>query len=150
MKILIVYATYSSGTLTTSEIIMSELQQNAHEVTVVNVADIDPIVFNQYDLILLGSPSWWNDNQDGMPHHLFLHLFKKMEGMTVTKNFAVFGLGDSAYARVCGSVDHLEEFVHKIKGQLVMESLRVDSFYFDREKNDTLIKEWAGKLSKLT
>jgi flavodoxin len=67
MKIGIIYATYSSGTLTVSEIIQEELQKMNHEPIVVNVGDLDPSTLTSYDLILMGSPTWWNNNSDGQP-----------------------------------------------------------------------------------
>jgi flavodoxin len=128
-------------------LIQAELEQAGHTVSLVNAADLNPSDIGSYDFVLMGSPSWWNNNSDGQPHHLFLDLMKKMEGIKYTqKRFAVFGLGDSSYARVCGSVDHLEEFVKKLEGTLAVDSLRVDSFFFERDKNEHLIKEWAQNL----
>lgn len=147
MKILIIYATYSSGTLVVSEIIQSELQKN-HEVKLVNVADVDLKAVANYDLVLMGSPSWFNNNKDGQPHHLYYDLMKQMESFNLeNKNFAIFGLGDNAYARLCGAVDVLEEFVTKIKGKLLFPSLRIDSFYFDQKNNEEKVKVWAMKIS---
>lgn len=147
MNTLIIYATYSSGTLTVSELIQSELLNKGHKVDLINAAEVDPLTLNNYDLVMLGSPSWMIDNKDGQPHHLYFELMKKMEGMTFeNKNFAIFGLGDNAYARLCGAVDVLEEFVEKIQGKLITDSLRVDSFYFDREKNEGKVREWVVKL----
>ena len=147
MKVLIIFATYSSGTLVSSELIKEELQSRSHEVTSINAGEVDLISLSNFDLVILGSPSWWNNNTDGQPHHLFLELMKKIEGMSFEdKNFAVFGLGDSAYARLCGAVDVLEDFVGKIKGKLIQDSLRIDSFFFEQEKNENLVKEWAKKL----
>ncbi|MEO6509213.1 MAG: flavodoxin domain-containing protein [Patescibacteria group bacterium] len=147
MKIHIIYATYSSGTMVVSELIQHELEQNGNEVTRVNVKDADPSVLPEYKLILLGSPSWLNNQKDGQPHHDYYAFMEKMESVNVeNKNFAVFGLGDSAYARVCGSVDVLEEFVNKIKGKLITESLRIDSFYFDQKNNEQKARDWAHKL----
>ncbi len=148
MKVVIIYATYSSGTLVSSEIIKEELQDSTHEVALINAGEVDLDSLSNFDLIILGSPSWWNNNTDGQPHHLFLELIKKMDGMSFEdKKFAIFGLGDSAYARLCGAVDVLEDFVEKLKGKLIQDSLRIDSFYFDQENNETLVKEWAKNLN---
>lgn len=148
MKIGIIYATYSSGTLTVSEIIQEELQKMNHEPVLVNVADVDPSTLTSYDLTLMGSPTWWNNNTDGQPHHLYFELMPKIEALNLeNKQFCIFGLGDSAYAKVCGSVDVLEAFVAKIKGKLKIPSLRVDSFYFDQKNNEEKVRKWAQTIT---
>src|SRR3989344_489529 len=109
MKILLVYATYSSGTFTASEFIASELGKKNHNVKIQQAKDTKLTDFSGFDLIILSSPSWMSEEgKDGSPHIDFMNLIKNSEGKTFeNKKFAVFGLGDEYYARFCGAVDHL-------------------------------------------
>jgi flavodoxin len=151
MKILMIYATYSSGTLYVSQMIQEQLQNGGHDVTLLTPEKVNVDDLQNYDVITLGSPSWWNRNQDGQPHHEMLNFMDKLQGKTLEKKFAVYGLGDSSYARLCHAVDVMDDFVKNLKGNLVMDSLKVDSFYFDRPHNEELIHKWTGELlSKLS
>jgi flavodoxin len=69
--------------------------------------------------------------------------------MTLEKKFAIYGLGDSSYARLCHAVDVIEDFVkNSLKGTVILEPLRVDSFYFDQKNNEKLVLEWVEKLNQ--
>lgn len=132
-----------------AEIIAEILTQQHHTVTVKNFKDLQPDDLFAFDAIVWGSNTWLQNGKDGQPHQYVLDFIEKMNGREVTdKRFAVYGLGDSSYARVCGSVDHLERLVSSIKGNLFTPSLRVDSFYFDQENNTKLVKSWAEEISQ--
>lgn len=149
MKTLLAYATYSSGTQTASLAVAEELTKQGHTVERKNIHDITPDELNQYDLIILASPSWLNDGKEGQPHEYFLHFIETMQGKELPgKLFAIFGLGDTAYMNFCGAVDHLEAFVKSVKGKLVIESLRIDGFYYSQAHNTDLLKSWAHKLAQ--
>ena len=147
MKILIVYDTYSSGTLVVSELLQEELTNAGNTAEIINVANADLNTFKNYDLVLLGSPSWMNNNKDGQPHHTYYAFMEEMKKMNwENTKFAVFGLGDNAYARLCGAVDVLETFVKEIKGKLIVDSLRIDSFYFEQKNNEEKARKWAHSI----
>lgn len=146
MNILIAYATYSSGTQSASNYVKDLLSKN-HKVTIKNITTVNPNDFNNFDLTILASPSWWVQEMDGMPHIHFVEFFDKTNNVSYeSKNFAIFGLGDEKYTHFCGAVDHLEKFVVTHKGNLKTPSLRIDGFYFDEEKNKTLLEEWVKKI----
>lgn len=143
MKILIVYATYSSGTEIASKALQESLKKN-HEVVLQNVTDTKPYQFKEFDFIFLASPSWDYDGLEGQPHQDFVDFMESTKNITVeNKPFAVFGLGDSSYAVFCGAVDHLENFVKNLKGKLVTPSFRIDGFYFHQEKSVTQLLSWG-------
>jgi len=149
MNILLIFATNSGGTQIASQVVQSELTNKKHIVTLKPAAETTPQDLGQYDLVILGSPSWDYEGQEGFPHADFMDLIGKSQGTTVTgKKFAIFGLGDSSYSHFCGAVDHLEEFVTDLKGKLVIESLKIDGFYFNQETNTELLKAWAEGISK--
>ena len=149
MNILIVYATNSGGTQIASQSIQEVLTGKTHTVVVKQAAQTSPPELGQYDLVILGSPSWDYESQEGLPHADFIDLIKKCQGTAFEgKKFAVFGLGDSSYTHFCGAVNHLEEFVTSVKGTKSGESLKIDGFYFNQEKNTELIRSWTEGLSQ--
>lgn len=145
MNILIAYATFSSGTGTASHIVEKILTDKGHAVTRQLVDDSTPDTFSNFDLVILASPSWEHEGKDGQPHPAFASIIQTSV-QTPDTRYAIFGLGDSTYARFCGAVDHLENYVRQMKGQLITDSLRIDGFYFDEEKNTQKLIDWTQKL----
>lgn len=143
MKALLVYATNSGSTLEVSNYISEEFSKKGKEITVKDARDVEPDEFNNYELILLGSPTWG----DGNVHDLFLRLFEKSINKKYPgKKFGVFGLGDTTYAHFCTSVEHLSEYVKNIGGTLVGDGLKINNFYFNQEEEMPRIIEWADKI----
>lgn len=150
MKILLVYATYSSSTFTASGYVEELLTSWGNEVTRQEAKDTNPDDFKKgYDLIILASPSWEVDKKDGQPHIQMGELMRKAAGLTFdAQKFAIFGLGDVHYARFCGAVKHLEQWVADMKGSLACESIRINRYPFDEESNNKLLEEWAKQAVK--
>ena len=149
MNIFLVFATNSGATDMVSQIVEQELTAKGHTVTRKQVRDANPDEFTNFEVILLASPSWDFDGKEGMPHEDYVPFMDKAKGKTFeNKPFAVFGLGDSSYTHFCGAVDHLEEFVKSLKGKLVVESIRIDGFYYRQDVHTQAVKEWAEKLHK--
>ena len=150
MNILLAYETYSSGTESAASFASDVLSSHNHIVVIKKAHTLALADFAQYDLILLASPSWWVDEKDGQPHINYKKLFENVKDIDFTgKNFAIFGLGDASYAHFCGAVDALEKFVKDHNGNLITDSLRIDSFYFERAKNETILKDWLEKLNNI-
>lgn len=149
MKVLLAYATYSSGTEFVSELVEKMLATPQRWVTRKNIQDVDPKELKRYDLIIFGSPSWMVNKQDGMPHEFFVAFMEKMQGQKLSgTQFALFGLGDSAYNTFTGAVDKLTLFIQELGGTLISEPLRIDGYYFNQQANDELIIAWTKELSK--
>lgn len=136
----------------TAQAISDKLTQSGHQVTMKTALDIKPEDATSAQLLLLGSPSWDYEGQEGMPHEDYVQLMEKLKSLGLeNKPFAIFGLGDSSYRHFCGAVDHLEEFVNSLKGKLVVPSLRIDNFFADQLKHMESINTWAESLAeKLT
>ncbi len=146
MKTLLIYATNSGSTLEVCNYITTEFTQKGQEITQKEAREVDPHELNAYDLIILGSPTWG----DGEIHESFIEFIKKFENITLPdKRFAVFGLGDSTYEHFCAAADHLEEFVKKIQGKLIIESLKINNFYFNQQEELAKITEWSRKILAL-
>jgi flavodoxin len=126
-----------------------------HQVKIQKAIETDPQDFIGFDIVIFGSPSWNFGKAKGQPHYSFLQLIERSEvkfkdnKKLAQKKFAVFGLGDSSYTYFCGAVDVLERFIEKIGGKKIIQSLRIDGFYFSLPKNTDLIKNWAEKLFKV-
>ncbi len=153
MTVLIVYGTNSSGTETVSQLIGGQLTQAGHAVTVRRANAVEPADFGTHDIVLLGSCTWLGEvngkTEEGQLQEHMAALAKKCIGQTFPNHpFAVFGLGESSYDIFCGAVDHLEKLVGDLGGKLIVPSLRIDGYYFDRDNNDKLVTEWAGKVSQ--
>lgn len=149
MKILILFATNSGGTEVVGKMIEEVLKSKGHEVFCQKVKDADVSSLSSYDLLVLGSPTWDYQTKEGQPHEDFFPFMEKAAGQNfIGKKFAVFGLGDTSYAHFCGAVPILEDFLKKNGGRLVLASLKIDQFFFQEEKNNQLVKEWAEKLAQ--
>ncbi len=147
MNILLVYATYSSGTKQASQIVTDTLVEKGHTVTLKKALDTNTEDFTPYDLVILASPSWLINNKDGMPHEDFVALIERSQGkLFENKPFAIFGLGDESYAHFCGAVDHLKQFVEQGKGTLKGDVLRIDGYLFNEDHNSQMLREWVEKV----
>jgi len=147
MKILIVFATNSGGTAQAVDIAANVLRSSNHEVDVKNVTETKPDDFGEYGCILLASPTWDYADKEGQPHEDFVPFIDATGARTFNAlPFAILGLGDTSYTHFCGVVDIFEEFVSKVKGKLIVPSLRIDRFY-QKPENMGLVEEWAKKLA---
>lgn len=151
MKILIAYATYSSGTDLATGLIEDILLEKKLPVIKKGIQSVTESDLQQADLVIFASPSWRTRKGDGQPHEFFLDFIEKMSGKILTdKKFAIMGLGDKAYTHFCGAVAVLESFVSELEGDIIQESLRIDGFYFNQSENEEKIKLWTHSLhSKL-
>lgn len=149
MKILIVYATYSSGTHMAADVVSQELQKAGHTVDLKSVEETNIDDFNNYDIVLLGSPSWDIAGQGGQPHEHFVAFIQKASGKAFPgKKFAIFGLGDSTYPEFCGAVTHLEKFVDQLQGKRILDSLKIDGYFFNQDEANTKITEWVNHINQ--
>jgi flavodoxin I len=148
MNILLVFATYSSGTQVVSEMITDLLKKQGHEVTLKQVEETAETDLSAPSLVIFGSPSWDIGGEGGNPHEHFLSFIEKSTIPLPGKKFAIFGLWDTAYPIFCGAVDHLEEFVKKLQGTLIVPSLRIDGYFFNTEDANRQIEEWVSQVQK--
>lgn len=147
MKVLVAYATYSSGTDLATQLVASQLVAENISVDRRDIREVDIANLADYDVILFASPSWRTRKGDGSPHEFFLDFIEKAVGARYPdKKFAVLGLGDKAFTHFCGAVDHLEAFIQDLGAVLLIPSLRVDGFYFNQHENEALITQWTENL----
>ena len=147
MNVLIIYATYSGSTFSAAQHLEQVLQQKQYQVVMKNALEAHPDELHSPDLVVLTSPSWDVNGEEGMPHEDF-QTFQAAVGETTypQKPFAIMGLGDSNYKHFCGAVSHLEKWVQDKQGVLKQPSLKLDQYYFDEEARKQEIDAWAEKL----
>ncbi len=146
MDILIVYATYSGATQQAAETIAATLKQQGHAPTVQSVMDTRPEDFEKYTAVILGSNSWYEQKEEGNMHSGFLKLEPTLSaGAFAHKKIFVYGLGDANMYTVTftGGATKLQHMVENHGGSLVMEPLRINRFYFEREENEQKLVDWA-------
>ncbi len=147
MKILLVFETYSGGTLAASEYISKLLTNQGHDVTTKKASQTKLSEFNHYDFIMLGTPSWLERNEEGQPHENFIKFIEASKNEVIEpKQCAVFGLGDETYAHFGGGADMLSKFLQEKGCNMSAKPLKIDSFYVDQEKNEKQIAEWIKTL----
>lgn len=149
-KILLIYATHSGSTFVVGQMICDALSKN-FEVVMQNAVETKPEDIKNYETVILGSPSWFSRDSEGMPSEIMLKLLDVWQKENLSdKNFIIYGCGDSGFIHFCGAVDYMENFVKSVNGKSSFPSLRLDSFWFDLDKNVALTKKWAQDLhSKL-
>lgn len=149
MNIFIIYATNSGGTQVAGRLVRDILAAKNHRVRLEPAASAPAKAVVENDVIVLGSPSWNFDGQEGMPHQTMLEFAERCKTLEFSgKLFALYGCGDSAYTRFCGAVDWLENFVSSHGGRVAVPSLKIDGFYFSLAQNSARVEQWARGLAE--
>ena len=143
MKAIIAYSTLTGNTETAAEWIGEYLEDAGYTVRLEEADNIFPGALADYDLIVLGSPTYWGgDVTDD-----FVPFLNQMEGLKLTsKKAAVFGLGDAAgYPdEYCHAAEILEERLVKCGAFLAAPTLKIDG---DPTEQKHLIQDWVKSLS---
>ena len=158
MLIHLIYATFSSGTLSAAEYIQELCTGLGHTCKIIPVKEIYENDLKDPDLLIIGSPSWERDHfkHNGQPHYDFFPLFKKygydadVEQKTSTldlqnKPCAIFGLGDKKYPVFCGAVDILADFFTISHARIVSELLRINGYYFHIPASQEALRKWLDQ-----
>lgn len=153
MKILLIYATNSSGTFQVTEIIRQGLEQAGHRVTVRHARDTKIGDLKKFPVVILGSCTWelFIDGKrfEGQLQEHMHALVHSTNGQTFPKTqFALFALGDRSYTEFCHAADLLEAFVHDVQGQSIGPTLRIDSWFFNINQNRANVQDWTTNLTQ--
>lgn len=134
MKVIVVFASFVGNTETMSNYIVRGLEQNGHEVLAKDVIYSKPEELLDYDLILLGSPTY----EPKMIHDDMLPFYDTLATMDLSgKKAAAFGPGDSAWPDFCTAVEMLEERLKETGAEIVATSLTVDGIVEEHEERIT-------------
>ncbi|HSX39369.1 MAG TPA: flavodoxin domain-containing protein [Candidatus Saccharimonadales bacterium] len=150
VKVIIIYASNSGSTYLTSQIIRDILLEQNLSVDLKKAVNTKPDEVSNYDVVLLGSPSWKVNGEEGSPHEYLLSFMADCKNdQFANKKVAAFGCGDSSYLFFCVAADVLDAFCQKVGGNKIQDPLKVDSFYFDLDNNVEKVKAWANKLAQM-
>lgn len=105
-----------------------------------DVMDVGTEILSEYDVILLGSPTY----EPKMIQEDMLPFFEQMQNMRLEDKLgAAFGPGDTAWPDFCTAVEMLEERMRKCGVELICNNLMVDGIV---EEAEAATLEWARSL----
>ena len=140
-KAIIVYGSETGNTESVAEVIAAALEDANLEVTLKEVNQASVGELSDYDLILLGSSTWGDEEKELQGD--MVDFYDDLEGADLSgKQAAAFGCGDSDYTHFCGAVDLLEERLEQIGATLLDEGLRIDG-----DPDDDDAQEWAKQIA---
>ena len=152
MNITIIYATYSNSTALASEYLAKVFRDAGHTTSVVTALDSAIETFQDPDLLILASPSWDYNGQQGMPHEDFSTIQPRLESVSLKgKPTAVMALGDSSFTYFCGAATHLSQWLTGKGGVEAVSPLKIDQYYANEALAQQQITDWSKQLlAKLT
>jgi len=107
-KAIVVYASESGNMESVAEEVVKGLEEAGLDVTLKNAEDSDAKELLEYDLVLLASSTWGDEEKE--LHVDMVDFYENLNGINFSgKPAAAFGCGDSDYTHFCGAVDLLEE-----------------------------------------
>ena len=154
MKAKIIYGTNSGGTKVLSEFIAELLKKSGWSVKLQSAESAEPEDIKDNDLVIFGSCTWGVPTKsgylDGQLQQHFRSFEHKLHGHSFKgQKFAVFGLGDSTmYRNFAAASEHLEKIVEHLKGNLIIEPLKVDNYFFEPKANQKIVRQWTDTLLK--
>ena len=144
-KAIVIYGSETGNTESVAEQIAAGLKDENLEVTLKNVTDADVEELPGYDLILLGSSTWGDEDKELQAD--MVDFYEELENLDLTNiPAAAFGCGDSDYTHFCGAVDLLEERLEQIGARLLDEGFRVDG-----QPDEEIFKDarvWARQIAR--
>ncbi len=144
MQISIVYGTYSNSTGLATELLESELIKMGHTVARMLISCATPAALQAAEFLVIASPSWDYQGQQGMPHEDFTKFHETNPNLDLNgKPIAIMGLGDSSFTLFCGAVDHLTQWFESYGALTEVEPLKIDQYYFDEAHAKQQILAWA-------
>lgn len=147
MHISIVYATYSNSTGLATELLEAELTKMGHTVSRTMIGNTTAEALQQSEFLVIASPSWDYQGQQGMPHEDFSTFHEANPELNLNgKPIAIMGLGDSSFTFFCGAVDHLTEWFESYGAITEVESLKIDQYYFNESAAKAQVVAWATEV----
>ena len=141
-KVIVIYASETGNTESVAKQIAAGLKDENIDVTLKNITDADVEDLSDYDLILLGSSTWGDEEKELQAD--MVDFYEELESLDLTDiPAAAFGCGDSSYTHFCGAVDLLEDRLEQIGARLLVEGLRVD----DQDDEEIDARAWAREIA---
>ena len=140
LKVIIVFASFVGNTETMAEYISATLEGTGQKVELKDVVHAHAQEILDYELILLGSPTY----EPRMIHDDMLTFYSDLAALDLSgKKAAVFGPGDTAWPDYCTAVEMLEERLKECQAELIAPGLMVDGVV---EEAQASIESWASSL----
>jgi len=147
-KAIVVYASETGNTESVAEEVVKGLKQGGLDVTLKNVEESSLGELSEYDLVLLASSSWGEDEKE--LHESMVDFYEELEGIDLSgKSAAAFGCGDSEYMYFCGAVDLMEERLEERGAKLLHnlgDGFRVDGD-LDQEVSESA-ETWGKNMAE--
>ena len=147
-KAIVVYASETGNTESVAEEVVKGPEQGGLDVTLKNVEESSPGELSEYDLVLLASSSWGEEEKE--LHESMVDFYEELKGIDLSgKPAAAFGCGDSEYTYFCGAVDLLEERLEERGAKLLHnlgDGFRVDGD-LDQEVSESA-ETWGKNMAE--
>ncbi|MCD5407441.1 MAG: flavodoxin [Desulfotomaculum sp.] len=143
-KAILIYGSTTGNTEQVADVVSKGLSSASWDVTVKNVAEVDMGEIADYELVVLGCPTWG----DGELEESFIEFHANMDEATFKdKKVAVFGPGDSELYpdTFCVAVTMLESKLNECGAKLVAEGLMIDG---DVGAAADEAESWAADITK--
>ncbi len=142
-KALVVFGSTTGNTESVAEYVAKTLEDAGMAVDMKSAAKVSaPGLADGYDLVLLGSSTWGDDEVELQED--FQPLYEELGKANLSgKKVAVFGCGDSSYTHFCGAVDAIAEKVEQLGADVVAAPLKIDG---SPEKDEAV--SWAREVIK--
>lgn len=146
-KAIVVYASETGNMESVAEEVVKGLKEAGLDVTLKNVEDSDVKELSGYDLVLLASSTWGDEEKE--LHVSMVDFYENLNDIDFSgKPAAAFGCGDSEYTHFCGAVDLLEERLDE-KGANLLHGLG-EGFRVDGDPDEEVFEnanEWGKEIA---
>ncbi len=146
MKIMVAFATLSGNTMLVAQAIADYLQELGHTVETQDLLQTGPERFKEYDLVFIGSSTYGDGDLNPIAETFFGSGEISNHDCGDT-DFAIFALGDSAYANFAESGQIIKAKLEEMKAHILGEIFTIDGY--PDEQVITAVKKWAAGILNL-
>ena len=147
-KAIVVYASETGNTESVAEEVVKGLEEAGLDVTLKDAEDSDAEELSEYDLVLLASSTWGEEEKE--LHESIVDFYEDLNDINFSgKPAAAFGCGDTGYTHFCGAVDLLEERLEE-RGAKLLHNLG-DGFRVDGDPDQEVLenaKTWGKEIAE--
>jgi flavodoxin I len=130
MRAIVVFGSFVGNTETLAGYVRRGLEASGHTVVLKDVVYADPKELLDYELIVLGSPTY----EPKMVQDDMLPFYETLESLDLKgRKAAAFGPGDTAWPDFCEAVKYLIERLEHCGAEIVAPPLMIDGVVEDHE-----------------
>lgn len=144
---MVAFATLSGNTMLVAQTIHDYLAALGHEVEMQDLLQTDPDQFKAYDLVFIGS-STYGDGDLNPIAETFFGSGEILDHDCSSANFAIFALGDSAYANFAESGSIIKAKLEEMNATILGEIFTIDGY--PDEPVMMAIKKWLDEILALS